>query len=188
MQASPIWEMGTVAWEVGSTCEFHQEGVARQQACCGPRTSMNQLSTWAPCVLAGVALRVPGVRVSGSDPMPLSLAAGSLCEGQHPAESSAAQLHPSKFPGGGHGGFSGRARHFFLCSGEGQGSGVVWQGCVLQRAALLAARAGVSNVVLASSDGTSVSLPRKESFMRSSLLIQMKCLSRHQKLQSKMLR
>lgn len=67
---------------------------------------MNQLSTWAPCALAGVALHVRGVQVTGSNSMPLSLATGAFCEGQHPEESAAAQLHPSKFPGGGHGGFS----------------------------------------------------------------------------------
>lgn len=62
-------------------------------------------------------------------------------------------------------------------------AGLCWQ-----RAALLSARAAVSDGMLVASDGTAVSLPRKESFMRSSLLIQMKCSSHHQKLQSKMLR
>lgn len=91
---------------MGNICGSHQEGVTHQQVCCAPRASVNQLSTWAACALAGAALPVPGVQVSGSDLMPLSSVTGTLCEGQHPEESSAAQLHPSKFPGGGHSGFS----------------------------------------------------------------------------------
>lgn len=55
-------------------------------------------------------------------------------------------------------------------------------------AGLCVAESNISIVMLVSSDGTSVSLPRKESFTRSSLLTQMKCLSHRLKLQSKTLR
>jgi len=64
------------------------------------------VSAWAPCVQIRVTLHGSGVGVSGSDFMPRYLSAGSLCEGQHTEESSAAQLHPSKLHGGGYSGFS----------------------------------------------------------------------------------
>lgn len=96
---------GQWAERSGATPASLTRKVSHSRSAVLPHTGVRQLSTRAPCAPAGVALPAPAVWVSGSDMLPLSLALGTLCEGQHPEESSAAQLHPSEFPGGGHGGF-----------------------------------------------------------------------------------
>lgn len=184
-------EVGTM----GDSCVSHQKGVTHP-VCCAPSTSMNQPQRW------GSLCSGWGGFVSWASGLWQCLHACPWLQGRSVKDSTLRRAQrrsftPASFLEEDTVDFPDELdTSFFARVRDRPGMGLprgraglwFWQDWVMQRAALLSARAAVSNGMLASSDGTAVCLPRKESFMRSSLLTRMKCLSHHQKLQSKTLR